>query len=840
MKLFQSRMVNIVIIIWILIYNLYPPVLDIQAQGENDTQLIQEDLDADQSPELTIIRLKIITPKDEISVYDGADDMKLALTWQQATDFKNDTWIFDIGGDKTAQLIIKYYQSDKYTYAAIYDDQNNDGKVAYLVNNHEVVVQESSYPPLTVQAEGDWFLSDNKLNWNIKFITDGPSIKNFVQYDPTSPVFRLLKLDGNSDMVLEFFDDNLDGTPEWGIWRLLGINRDDWGLIRTVMRVNKNLHTPTQPTGHIFWPYLNPSTRAMNYFDIPPAISIDWATSRITAVDFAGYPIENGYHVFSQYQTTLDPKVVNYVDFENIQAYYDLAQDNDSYPELHIRHRYHAANDPYGLNLPSPINEIRWSWNQSNSSGNNFDYFVGLAGRHTITDTVTLSDFTYLTIPYENLPQWVLTNTWDIATFVAWEGATPYTSSEGIYGWGAVETAINKDGFAISRYLAGVSKIDIRQAFTPLPAGNRSEVVPYLNGQVGLYISKLDGKLHLKNAEYGYWTLPDERILRYEDLNSDGYFDHVTFTENNVVTQEFGAIDNLLLFGDNHQIMGKITTYTQDELDVLPPTTTDEYLELGKLLQQQKHNLQPGDISTLLTQFGAPDWSITGASLKNFRMNEPTAHRGLRFEMTVSPGYQVSGNPPTPLMNLSPGNYLVVYDDFYSIQKLPQPSLNIKIQSSLDIHRIGEPNQLTLQIENKASQDLPDATLIIEQEFRGDKSEIERVDIQVLGNSDQFISTAWNPIYPGEWKITARVEDGNNKPISDTLVIFQVDDIPFHTDTYYLNLANTFPALIFLASVALLFTFVYRSSIRSQEGITIRLYRASNKQSLDENRTKKL
>src|SRR6185503_2976812 len=147
---------------------------------------------------------------------------------------------------------------------------------------------------------------------------------------------------------------------------------------------------------------------------------------------------------------------------------------------------YYAAGDPYGWNVNAPVNEIRWSWNQSNAPGLSWDYKLGLAGRHAITTEIQLGDFRYTTVPYADLPGWVVNNQWDYATFVAREN-TPFQSTEGIYGWGPIEKLIDGKLETTSRYLAGDVVVDLQPEFKNIDFGWRGELAPNLQSRPSLY-----------------------------------------------------------------------------------------------------------------------------------------------------------------------------------------------------------------------------------------------------------------------------------------------------------------------------------------------------------------
>lgn len=197
------------------------------AQAVQILQVTQQDRDQDGAPDLTIIDASFVTQSDRVLVYDGADgdgNMQTGSDWQQVTDFRDDTWIFDVGADGTAQLVIQFSHENGTTTAELYSDQNSDGTIAYEVRGRDVLVREDPLrPPLTVTVQGDWMRTDGRLNWNLLFQADGGS----VQLGTGLPdiIRSSLRLNSDPDAEMEFKDENDDGIPEYGVYRFIGPSR---------------------------------------------------------------------------------------------------------------------------------------------------------------------------------------------------------------------------------------------------------------------------------------------------------------------------------------------------------------------------------------------------------------------------------------------------------------------------------------------------------------------------------------------------------------------------------------------------------------------------------------
>jgi hypothetical protein len=745
----------------------------VMAQGSPEPSLRQEDLDGDGQPDLTVITASYATDRDMVWVYDGADDMRWGESWPEVTDFTNDTWLFDVASDGVARLVIRFSRERGGYLASLFQDRDGDAVVKTEVDGTRVTILESPYPVLTVKANDGWFLPDGHLNWNVRFLTDGP-VLHLHTYELTDPWKQFLVHDGEPDVELEFKDEDLDGIPEYGLWRIMAPTPSFWGATRTVIWSNAGGTRPSQPTGSLFWPYLatsapasprSPGTDSIpagaalpqdpNYFDLPPIVVAGFGEGKIQHITFPGYPIERGFHLNTP-QPFLKGEI-NYADAELAQAYYDLAGDRDGSPELHIRHRYYGQRDPYGWDLGVPENEIRWSWNQANSSGLGWDYKVSLARRQAVTGTVEFPDFSYHGVPYEALPFWVTDNSWDYATFVAREGAD-IESAEGIYLWGAVETPVEEDPSLLSRYLAGELDLDLGEAFHDLPPGWRGELAPALQDRPLLYVSTVDGQLHLRGASQGVWNLGGGSELRYADLDSDGYLDQWLLFEDGVLARQFSFVAPYLIYAGDDQVTFKRVEAEPSLLETLPPRTQAEWLALSERLAAQGRSLGPDDLEAMMAQFEAVEWRVDGAEMRDLR----SSGAGFRAILDLQPGFGARGSGGPGLAALQPGAYLLTYDGDFQVERLTAPSLHLEFDPGSAPQGEGptvfEGYELVLAIGNDGLQDTEAMTVTVWASDPG--GEVTRLPPQsagVLAGGTARLRVPWMPSEPGLWTFRADV-----------------------------------------------------------------------------------
>ncbi len=216
---------------------------------------------------------------------------------------------------------------------------------------------------------------------------------------------RNLATDGKVDWEIESGDQDSDGQSDYCLTRLLTPIPDYFNAFRGSLFVDRNPRPSLPYSNSIFWPLLvgTKDDESGRYFDNPPAIAVDWEKGAIYHAGVLGYPAERGYHILSS-APTWQKGQVNDVLWENPLAYYDLAGDEDYWPELLIR-----LVTPLWLDaipsrpLAADMLQVEYTWDQNNDD--KWDYEVSVAGKRPITETVDLPDLSFRTVPYERPPR---------------------------------------------------------------------------------------------------------------------------------------------------------------------------------------------------------------------------------------------------------------------------------------------------------------------------------------------------------------------------------------------------------------------------------------------------
>jgi len=702
----------------------------------------QHDLDGDGRPDLTVIDCAFATERDRVYVYDGAGDMRAANRWEDAVDFQNDIWLFDVGATGRFALALVFTREDGRDVAYLYDDQDGDGRVKVAISGKRVAIEESPYWTAKIESDSTWLLPDGSINHNLLLTIDGPLYEHLFPRD----LVRQYRTNGVPKWEAGVVDSDHDGIPEYSYTRLLAPSPADWALPRAGMSVNVGRTRPSRPEGFVFWPLLNGAEwyQQRNYYDTPYHITYDFRRRKLIAAASNGYPIERGFHINNFQYFSRDR--INYPDFEAPMAYYDLANDRDGLPELHIRVAYYPKGDVYLLFRPIPqsIEEITYSWNQRNTPNLTWNYKLGLLGRHHIDSVVQIGDFQVNLVPYDELPTWVVSRPWDVVTFVAEEGGA-YASSEGIYEWAPLEHVQNA-----GEYIIGNDTTPPGAAFTSIREGFRAEYGE-INDEVRLYFSPIDRRLHLWRAEFGLWNLGDGRELRYETLDGAA-IGAWSLREGVQTVRTLWHAAGQLVLADATGVRLRSVTVPRVLFWARAPTNHDEWAELKALLERHQGTFAGDDPAAMFNQFTGPVATLAEARVRDLRL----ADDGFRFVVDLPSG----GAADVPWSaGLAPGTYVVTYhpDGGYSAVPGTPPDLEL-----LALTVVGDPPaalfpvELLARVRNHGTEDARAVALRFSATRAGYPAvPVTGGPVDVRAGETRDIRLTWSPPAGGRWTLEA-------------------------------------------------------------------------------------
>lgn len=705
---------------------------------------------------------------DRVTVYDRDGDMRDTGDWTTAADFDHDLWVFDAGGDGTANLIIAFSQ-DGDAIADVYDDQNGDGQISYHMQDGGVIIDESQFWTVQMRAHGGWWQKGEQINYNLDIQIDGPVMAQ-ESYDR---FLDRIKNDGRPDFNIKVRDPNNIGAPVYDIRTATTDLPKSWGLRRVNIAVDETPQQSQLFDYWIFWPFLGSSSDSINFKDgtfrlIPyyntmgqpygliqgynhhaPPIQVAWGQSRISffAEVTSTRAKDNGWFIYSH--AALQPNETYFPDFEAPFSFYDIAEDHDAIPELLVRAEHYWTNDRYFKTnrlFDFPITMLRYSWDQDDDG--KWDYaFNGITRKDFAKEDMKLDDITLHTAPYPSFAQNVTSIPWDAITLAqSMEGG--YKGQEGIYTWGNLNNLRDT-------YLLGDTSTPDTSIFQVIDPGFRGEYAVRTDLPARVYISPVDGQLHLLNAQAGLWVLNSQNRMLYRSAAGTPYIDEWRYVQANGVvtsTTQLNVADRYLTLFES-----KSNTLTLRQAQVAPslfegtpPTNHDEWQAMGRKLDAARPSFEPQQVSAMFDQFSGPTQAIQGVEMSEYRATGSS----FSFVLNVLPGFTSEGRTLLDLAHIAPGEYLVRYDGAFHVE--PFTPAQIRVASVEPVGGTALAAQMvrvTLENTGKlASDSLPVVlTAQLGETTQVMTSTLSSVPAQ--GSAQAQIS--WTPAKPGDWELRA-------------------------------------------------------------------------------------
>ncbi len=729
------------------------------------------------SPRLLTIECRpgYATASDRVLIY-SQRDFDPAQVWTAQLDDSSATWIFDASADDTANLIIIFERQGQQHSARLFDDQDGDGRVLYRQEAGRIdVIEGMGKPTVTVTAQDGWRQRDGTLNFNLDLTIDGP-VAGMI--DARTLYLDKVKTDGKADLLAHVRDLDRDGRPDYEWRQAYPPMHEEEGFYHSSVMVNTVDDEPPITDAH-FWPFLGSGAHNFikeDYASTSHApINIDWSRSQITQLveSVASRNRPHNYFIYSI--NRIKEGQVNDVNFESPFAFYQFSPVQSNYPDVALRVAYYPKGN---ASAHLPVEEIDLSWRQSPHNPDtlpSWDYRVGMTGHNAHQGEVSLPDFSLRITPYEALPRWVSSNSWDYATFVARERDT-YLSSEGIYEWSTLEGAIvdanNQEKYtdlllasrtAGEDYVLGGADEVPDQYYHTIRPGLRGEFRSR-SGRPHLYFSPIDRKLHMLGADHGVWQIDERTTLRYANLDHDSYLDQwvytaiTTGTTTLTTTRQLNVAPGYLLYADDSTITIRETQPQPSLFETLPPADQAEWQTLGASLETHQRSFAPDDLQGLMRQFAGPEMRLTGASLRDFRI---VGKQGFRFVLMVQPGFDVQGSAPLALENVQPGAYAVTYDGTFRVEPLTPPAPTAMLHTTT-LQEL-EPSTIDLTLQNTGLQDLPPAMLELWAAPPDAEATIVASDtVSLLAQSPISVTLDWTPPSAGTWTITPKLRQAQH------------------------------------------------------------------------------
>ncbi len=734
--------------------------------GFTVTSFIQRDTNGDGKPDQSEIHCRCYSADDRITVIDGAQNMTTATTIEAGTDMEDDLWLFDIGNRGRYQIAVQFGRRDEQPTAQIYQDQDGDGSVAIGERDRHTVVTEPGFPSITAIALDGFWQRDGRPAPNFDITVDDHMLATFAgeQYQTA------VKNDGKPDVVIHVRGPH-EGDPRSYDWRnVYAPVPASWGIYRTTLMVREQGQEPsfqpvfpwyllggtygsisdygegTLPTLPLIGAGDHPYGIVKPYGQSFPPIQVDWNTGRIAYVGEFVASRGSDTNWFTYSIKRVEPGKVTEPNFESPFAYYDLAADNDSVPELSVRAERIVADDPY---VPPQwrgraYQQIRYSWEQQQGQG--WSYKLGLLGRNPVDGQVQFPEFSLQTVPYAQFPTWVTTHAWDIATFAAVERGW-YDSTEGVYAW-------DPGGALRDQYYAGTGSPP-SNVFNTIDYGVRGEYSLHSGTQPYLYFSPVDARLHLAGASQGLYNVDGNRRVVYQSLAGDGFIDSWQVFDGDQPAGQLAQRPGALLYAGDGRVTLLKADVPKETFRTLPPANHDEWIRLGQQLDANKRNFAGDDLGAMFDQFSGQRLTLSGGALSDLRMTD----NGFRFILDLQPGYNLGKFPVTGITE--PGRYVLDYDSAtgrFTAQPSSPPALAIEAVEAAAPATALEPVRVSITLANRGLEDARTVPLIVTATRSGSPPRaIAQQTVDLLGPEQKVVPASWTPPVPGDWTVTARL-----------------------------------------------------------------------------------
>ncbi|KAB8139844.1 hypothetical protein F8S13_26435 [Chloroflexia bacterium SDU3-3] len=717
------------------------------------------------SPASTVISCAFAgNTADRVTVFDRDGDMRDTGNWTTAVDFDHDLWVFDAGGDGTANLIIAFSQ-DRDAIAEVYDDQNSDGKVSYHIQDGSIIIDESQFWTVQMRAQGGWWQQGEKINYNLDIAVDGPVMAQ-ESYDR---FLDRIKNDGHTDFAINVRDPKNIGAPIYDIRTASTDLPENWGLRRVNIAVDEQPHANQQLDYWLFWPFLGTSAEKLEtsklipfysasgqtyglvqaYSHRAPPIQVAWSQSKIMFVAelTPTRAKDNGWFIYSHYALRSGETYVP--DFEAPFSFYDIANDHDGIPELLVRVEHYLPNDRYFKSnrlIDFPTTMLRYSWDQNNDG--KWDYsFNGITHKEFAKEDIQLGDLTVHTAPYTSFAQNMTSLPWDVITLAqSMEGG--YRGQEGIYTWGILNDLRDN-------YLLGDTDTPDTSSFQVIDPGFRGEYAIRTDLPARVYISPVDGQLHLLNAQAGLWVIDGQNRVQYRSAAGTPYIDEWRSVQANGVvtsTTQLNVADQYLTLFESKS--GTLTLrqahVTPSLAESTPPTNHEEWLAMGRKLDAAKPAFAPQQVSAMFNQFSGPTQQIQGVQMSDYR----ATGNSFSFVLKVLPGFTSAGRTLLDLAHITPGEYLIRYDGTFHAE----PFVPAEVRATA-VEAVGgaalAAQTVHVTLENTGTLALASVPVVLTARL-GETNQVMTATLaSVPAHGSTRAQISWTPTKPGEWELSA-------------------------------------------------------------------------------------
>lgn len=648
-------------------------------------------------------------------------DVQQSGEWWQWGNATTDAYIFAFEQSDNVRLILAFDSGeDGSPEARVYVNDFGRERVEYALDGGQLhILSNDGHPSLIIRPkDGDWYVQD-KVNYNLILLQDGMAEEVYGNAFP----------DGVIDRTTEVGSEE-PGVPAWQVVRLVNDFAPTWGYQRfaAIKRLPSappfKVKSPVMPS----FPYLGIYGAAFDHFlENPQPLGFYMHRSTFELFSFVG--MQSGHYAVNSHSLPPD------IDFESPYAWYNF-DPVSRYPQLLVRGFYSPKDDLFVRDAVGvrDRSSYRYSWKTGDEQ--KWRYTLHGEGLFSYDEVVSIGDVEFNAISPENLPGWVASNPWPVVSFV--EAEDSYFGGEGIY-FGS--TQINEitswvDGLGdttpdLLPYPVLQETLDLG-VYGNLPPGFRRDYYYGDGRRIELYLSPLDNRLHLLDAQGGVWNLDYDHVLRVHNLDGDNYLDGWTLEILTSEPDEDGLrqatpgkviealydVDGFLLHSESGRVTIVQSDHEQAAFIIAPPTDKESWeFFRTQLRPYETQRRDPANLRAWLDPFPGPRSEVKGASLANLRIIDD----GFRFELSLEPGFVVAGPDLIGLAAAEPGDYLVENrGGVFSLKPLAPAQLTIDlrqlaagapVQVTVGNSGMADVNGLFLVVETPGSDDTPNELL---------------------------------------------------------------------------------------------------------------------------------
>lgn len=724
------------------------------------------------------------TDHDAVTVYAlGSDLFDISLPWRDNVDFINEVWSFDVGADGATSLLIHFHRGDGGALLAdLYTDPDGDQQVEYGVALGQLDLFDTEYWTVRVTAPDGWWQRDDMLNYNLTVEIDGD-----VQGLQDNPrLYDLTETDGVIDIRATVKDADANGNPDYELRQLVFPDKPRGNFSQTMLTVNPyQAERPAPDRSYVFWEHL--SSYYLSYARTPrkdgyASIQVDWATGRIIAVtQFVGSHVED--HWYMQSFDAWEPDSVNNFNFENPVGFYNLSGDIDGYPEVHARVTYRPPGDDslsrQGLEIGErPALHYRYSWRQDDDQF--WDYQFSVLGNHLLTDVVTVGDVQFYSIPYEDIPEWMMSRTWQMADFVVVRdlgdpGDPDFNTSRNSGTEGRYEGVATHPRYGWF-YLYGKEFGDLNEITDEqVRPGLSIQYSREFNDEPTMYLSPVDYQMHMRSAETGRWNIDNESFVFYDNVVPDRYIDQWTYVERASdpdappLTRRLTFAQQHMIYSDGEELLIRAVQVAPSLFEMSPPATNADWQQLTANLETyQTKEFEAGALRDMAEQFDGATTQLENVSVTGLRVNGAD----FQFLLDVTADSVVADDDLNMLDRLTPGSYVVRYSEgtgfSVSPATAPELDLGLRLQRSTysqQLHNL--PPMTAIELANNGRLDVLNSRLQMSASQGDAAFDVLDSTTQVLPDQTRWVPFDWQMSGPNNWDLTVVLSESDGAVVEE-------------------------------------------------------------------------